>query len=127
MDIIDDLASDMLTDPNIEKLCFDKDIAIQFYQALCNVEWYRIIDTEDQVIDKLRGEKPGIWSCSWRYAAGLIADIRNKQYNIRRGEIEDYLDFYCHGTEGVVTPIVLQSLKNIGWNYLNVEFGKLCE
>mgnify|MGYP006266748891 CR=1 FL=1 len=58
------------------------------------------------------------WDCSWRYAAELIAEIR---------EDDSYIDWYCSGTgfkgidftgfveESYVTPEVEKDFKTIGW------------
>jgi hypothetical protein len=56
------------------------------------------------------------WSCSWRYAGGIVADIRNVG--------EDYLDFYCSGIgsdiegyvgESFVTDEIRSDLLDLGW------------
>ena len=56
------------------------------------------------------------WSCSWRYAGGIVADIRNIE--------EDYLDFYCSGIgsnhedyvgESFVTDEIREDLLKLGW------------
>ncbi len=48
-----------------------------------------------------------IYSCSWRYAGGMIADLR--------GLGEDYMDFYCSGGEGLVDPEIEEDLYKLGW------------
>jgi hypothetical protein len=50
---------------------------------------------------------PWIYSCSWRYAGGVVADIRDVG--------EDYINFYCSGNEGHVDAEVLDDLSNFGW------------
>jgi hypothetical protein len=58
------------------------------------------------------------WSCSWRYAGGLVARLRN--------EGEDYLDYYCSSlgpesdepTEGEVTEEIREDLRLLGWKVL---------
>ena len=58
------------------------------------------------------------WSCSWRHAGGIIADMQEKG---------DYIDWYCSGimeegheipgfvTEGTVTDEIEQDLLKLGW------------
>ena len=58
------------------------------------------------------------WDCTWRYAADIIADIRND---------ESYMDWYCSGTgfmgtdftgfveESYVTKEVESDFDSIGW------------
>lgn len=55
------------------------------------------------------------WSCSWRYAGGIIANIRKQG---------DYMDWYCSGiggavgayvNESVITDEIRQDLFSIGW------------
>jgi len=76
-----------------EKLA-DKEYAVDMYSALCNMRWK----------NKSTGE---IYSCSWRYAGGLIADIRDVG--------ENYMDFYCSGNEGHVSESIETDLNNLGW------------
>jgi hypothetical protein len=95
------------------RLLSDREIAVEFYQALCNVDWEKVFvgTEEDRVFDKLRGADYRIWHCSWRYAGGLIADIRNWKYNLN----EDYMDFYCSGNESEITDRVRHCFERIGW------------
>jgi hypothetical protein len=73
----------------------DTEFAIKVYRALCNTRW----------IDK---DNPhNVFSCSWRYAGALIADIRDKD--------ESYMDFYCSGNEGVIDPEVLEFFDSLGF------------
>jgi hypothetical protein len=64
----------------IDKVKGDVVYAQNLYAALCNTEYQRN-DTWPILTDKR-------WSCSWRYAGGIIADIR---------EEGDYIDWYCSG------------------------------
>ena len=85
----------------------DKEFAQECYAALCNMQWQRIDDPEV------------IYSCSWRYAGGLIAEIR------RGGE--DYLTWYCSGIgsgtpEGIVTQRVREAFNSLGWKELPYDF-----
>jgi hypothetical protein len=64
----------------IEKAKCDKVYAQHLYAALCNNEF-----TRNEVWPILTEKK---WSCSWRRAGGIIADMR---------EEGDYIDWYCSG------------------------------
>lgn len=85
--------------------------AQNMYAALCNMQWCKAdvwpILTEDY------------WSCSWRYAGGLVAEI------VGEG---DYLSYYCSGinnededatrktvSEGTVTDEIREDLNKLGW------------
>jgi hypothetical protein len=72
----------------------DEEFAKDVYRALCNMRW-RMKRT------------PFKYSCSWRYAGGLIAQLREQG--------EDYIDFYCSGNEGIVAPNVKEIFYNLGW------------
>jgi hypothetical protein len=99
--------------------------AQNLYAALCNREWQ-----EHHVFEILADRT---WSCSWRYAGGLIADMRGKG---------DYLDWYCSGSirshpdddlaagptdikgyvgESVITPEIQQDITGIGWRPVEVD------
>lgn len=86
------------------------------YAAMCNNDFQRI-----DVWPVLKGEK---WSCSWRYAGGIIADMR---------EEGDYIDWYCSGIgsglgngdedgskgyvgEGAITDEIREDLRRLGWS-----------
>ena len=89
--------------------------AQNLYAALCNNNFQRL-----DVLPILKGET---WSCSWRYAGGIIADMRQEG---------DYIDWYCSGigdglgngdgdgskgyvSESVVTDEIKEDLKQLGW------------
>lgn len=91
--------------------------AQNLYAALCNILWQRT-----DVFPILKDE---YWSCSWRYAGGIIADMRQQG---------DYIDWYCSGigsglgngdeegvkgyvSEGTVTEEIEQDLKQLGWHW----------
>lgn len=85
----------------LDRIRTDKAFAQSVYAALCNMRWAH---------DGL--DEP--WSCSWRYAGGIIAEIRDEG---------DYLDWYCSGIwnddgtpEGEVTPEVAEALSELGWS-----------
>jgi len=84
------------------KICLSEKIkndeyAVDVYRALCNMRW------RNESIDDT-------YSCSWRYAGGLVAELRGKG--------EDYLDFYCSGGEGRVSKEVELDLNDLGWSKL---------
>ena len=56
--------------------------------------------------------KEDTWSCSWRYAGGIVADIEGKG---------DYMDYYCSGSEGHVFEEIEQDLFNLGWMVVTQE------
>lgn len=107
------LDEEMKTDVLVISYIENRDIAVDFYRALCNMRWKKDINTtaEDKIIDKLRGIDSAVWSCTWRYAGGLIAAMRNEHYNTT----EDYMDFYCSGEEGCVSPLVKECFERMGW------------
>lgn len=81
-----------------ERVQGDPDFARALYAALCNNE-FRPDNAE--AFDKN-------WSCSWRYAGGLVAQI---------GDVgEDYMDYFCSGNEGKVTPEIHALLASVGWS-----------
>jgi hypothetical protein len=108
-----DLSREMMDDDTIVNHLKDISIATDFYRALCNMRWKKItaLDKQEQIIDKLKGIDSLIWSCSWRSSGGIIADIRNKHYNTT----EDYMDYYCAGQEGEISPLVERCFNDIGW------------
>lgn len=71
----------------------DHDFAVELYGALCNADWRHDDGTE--------------WSGSWRYAGGVVAELRDLG--------EDYLDFYCSGGEGEITERVAEAMGALGW------------
>lgn len=64
----------------LEKVRGDEVYAQHVYAALCNTDWQRA--------DPWPILKNETWSCSWRHAGGIIADMR---------EEGDYIDWYCSG------------------------------
>jgi len=48
-----------------------------------------------------------LYSCSWRYAGGIIAEIRNQG--------EDYMDFFCSSGEGIIDLEFAKDMKQLGW------------
>lgn len=107
------LERDMNENSKLISLLADFEVATDFYRALCNMRWRKKIEIpeDDLIVEKLKGLETGVWSCSWRYAGGIIADIRNAHH----GAKEDYLDFYCSGNEGYVSETVSKCFEDMGW------------
>jgi hypothetical protein len=86
--------------------------AQNLYAAMCNNVFQR-----NEVWPRLKDE---YWSCSWRSAGGIVAELRGQG---------DYMDWYCSGIFGVgeadsfqgyvsestVTDEIRQDLFAIGW------------
>lgn len=116
------------TDWILEKARESRVYAQHLYAALCNNEFQKL-----EVMPILKEET---WSCSWRRAGGIIADMRQDG---------DYIDWYCSGirnddlvtdeetwnwtseaqlryrerqafvAESVVTDEIRADLKRLGW------------
>lgn len=102
------------TDWILEKVRASDAYAQNLYAAMCNNGFIK-----RDVIPILKGEE---WSCSWRYAGGIIADMQQKG---------DYIDWYCSGIrgdggstdpeyqkfvgEGCITDEIRQDLQRLGW------------
>lgn len=84
----------LYADNEIKALVQNEEFATGLYAAMCNVDWQKEGETT--------------WSCSWRYAGGIVAKLRG------RGEY--YLDFYCSGNEGKVASDVQAVLARLGWH-----------
>jgi len=81
----DNLEYDLLTtDWILEKVRASEAYAQNLYAAMCNNDFIR-----REMWPILKEEK---WSCSWRYAGGIIADMRQEG---------DYIDWYCSGMGGL--------------------------
>lgn len=92
MDMKANLELDLLKVDYIVQKCQNKKYAQNLYAALCNNRFFK---NEQE------------WTCSWRYAGGLVADLRNKG--------EDYMTYYCNGNEGTVTDEIRLDLMEMGW------------
>lgn len=68
------------TDWILEKVRASKSYAQNLYASMCNNGFIKL-----EVIPVLLEEE---WNCSWRYAGGIIADMRQEG---------DYIDWYCSG------------------------------
>lgn len=94
----------------------DNDVYCQnIYAALCNNNFVPL-----ETMAVLSEE---YWSCSWRYAGGIAADIKD-------GDLDGghYMQYYCSGMrsdkydypngyvgEGNVTDEIREDLAKIGW------------
>ena len=67
----------------IDKCQKREEYAQNLYAAMCNRSFQK-----NAVWDRLKNTN---WSCSWRYAGGIVADMRGKG---------DYIDWYCSGIRG---------------------------
>jgi hypothetical protein len=92
--------------------------AQNLYAAMCNNDFQKL-----DVIEVLKDNK---WSCSWRYAGGIVAHMRGQG---------DYIEWYCSGIrggmnfddtddidrdknyvgEGCITEEIKQDLQKLGW------------
>lgn len=105
------LEYDLRSSEYIVEKCKNKAYAQNIYAALCNNEFIK-----NDVVQILTEET---WSCTWRYAGGIVADL------VGEG---DYLDWYCSGirhddgemtslyvSEGDVTDEIKDDLFKLGW------------
>ena len=105
------LEYDLRSSEYIVEKCKNRAYAQNIYAALCNNEFQR-----NDVMPILKDET---WTCSWRYAGGIVADLCGEG---------DYLDWYCTGIrhddgdltinyvgEGMVTDEVQEDLFKLGW------------
>jgi len=108
-----------------------EEYAQNLYAAMCNNEFQK-----NEVWPLLKDQR---YSCSWRYAGGIVADMR---------EEGDYIDWYCSGIgggiseeqltdmtpedqaryhwvtenfvdESTVTDEIREDLKLLGWNVID--------
>jgi hypothetical protein len=78
------LEQDLLASPlMLARVRESRVYAQHLYAAMCNREFVK-----NELWPQLKGET---WSCSWRHAGGIIADMR---------EQGDYMDWYCSGIQG---------------------------
>ena len=94
----------------LDKARTSKTYAQHIYAALCNTQWCKR-DTWQILTEQY-------WTCSWRYAGGVVADMIGKG---------DYVGWYCSGLdidgsetpsfvrEGHVTEEIAADLSKLGW------------
>jgi hypothetical protein len=116
----------------VDKVRSSDAYAQNLYAALCNNAFQKL-----EVVPVLRDE---VWSCTWRYAGGVVADIRCEG---------DYMDWYCSGihgdpeeidyaaaeaqgfeiqkyvSESIVTDEIRQDLKLLGWTVIKNYYDKI--
>jgi hypothetical protein len=80
-----------------DKAKASKFYAQNLYAAMCNQDWQK-----NEVWPLLKDET---YSCSWRYAGGIVADM------VEQG---DYIDWYCSGIRGGADPAVDNNDKLLG-------------
>lgn len=94
------------TDWILEKVRSSDTYAQNLYAAMCNNDFIK-----REMWNILKEQT---WSCSWRHAGGIIADMQ---------ETGDYVDWYCSGMfnklgcviECVVTEEIEFDLHKLGW------------
>jgi hypothetical protein len=103
------LEKDLRTSEYISSKCKASEIYSQnLYAALCN---------NDFIKDNQK------WSCSWRSAGGIVANLR---------EEGDYIDWYCSGMgsdpngvgEGIITDEIRKDITDLGWDIINFSDGE---
>jgi hypothetical protein len=90
----------------VAKIKNSKVYAQNLYAAMCNNEFIHY--------DVLSILKEDTWRCSWRYAGGIMADIR--------GGDEDYMDYYCSGIRNEVQEITNDPDEEDAKNYVSESY-----
>lgn len=115
-----DLEQDLINSPAVVAKVRQSEIYAQnLYAALCNNVFQKI-----ELWSVLKNQT---WSCTWRYAGGIIADMRDEG---------DYIAWYCSGMggmfgddvdrrmplfvpEGTVTQAIAEDLVELGWQVVD--------
>ena len=116
----------------VDKVRSSDAYAQNLYAALCNNAFQKL-----EVVPILRDDA---WSCTWRYAGGVVAGIRCEG---------DYMDWYCSGIKGdpeeidyaaaeaqgfeiqkyvsetIITDEIRQDLKLLGWTVIEDYYDKI--
>lgn len=79
-----------------EKVRNDEVYAQNLYAAMCNNEFVK-----NDIWLLLKDER---WSCSWRYAGGIIANMRQEG---------DYIDWYCSGIQNDYSDMDDEQFTNL--------------
>ena len=119
------LDQELLANEHIGIRCTEDYYAQNLYAALCNMQW--------QPVEMWAVLSDEMWSCSWRGAGGIIANIRNQITMNPDGYTgdESYITWYCSGLadtdtgvesessgyvpEGKVTAEIARDLLQLGW------------
>ena len=108
----------LTTDWILQKARSSESYAQNLYASMCNMRWCRH--------DMWPILKEEYWHCTWRYAGGIVADMRQQG---------DYIDWYCSGIrdmsldeeenkvwdankfvqEGHITEEIREDMKRLGW------------
>jgi hypothetical protein len=116
----------LTTDWILAKARAEESYSQNLYAAMCNNDFIKL-----EVVPILRQDPDrDYWSASWRYAGGIVADMRQKG---------DYIDWYCSGMgglngydqdsetfeqwqartkyvpEGCITDEIRNDLQRLGW------------
>ena len=105
-----DLEQDLKNSKMILAKVQNERYAQNLYAAMCNMRWQK-----SEVWPVLKDE---LWSCTWRYAGGIVAELQGKG---------DYLNWYCSGirddesltefvSESQVTDEIKADLASLGWH-----------
>lgn len=78
-----------------DKVKAREEYAQNLYAAMCNNDFQKL-----DVWPLLKGQT---YSCSWRYAGGIIADMQ---------ETGDYIDWYCSGIKGYASENELAAMTD---------------
>lgn len=100
---VNNMEYDLLTtDWILEKVRTRDDYAQNLYAAMCNNEFIPF-----EVVPILRQDpEKDYWSCSWRSAGGIIADMQEKG---------DYIDWYCSGIRDITEESSLTEEEENTW------------
>ena len=110
------MADDMARSHMILEKVKQERYAQNLYAALCNMRWQK-----SEVWPVLKND---LWSCTWRSAGGIVAELQGKG---------DYLSWYCSGirggylpediileqgfvSESTVTDEIRADLASLGWH-----------
>lgn len=113
---------DLRSTPWVVEKCKSDTYAQNLYSAMCNMQFAKFTQTGDR-IETYRNLREEYWSCSWRSAGGVVANLRGEG---------DYIDWYCSGIgsglgngdedgvkgyvpEGVITDEIRDDLAKLGW------------
>jgi hypothetical protein len=104
----------------VEKAMASDTYAQNLYAAMCNREW------QHQDVWTVLNDQ--VWSCSWRSAGDIVANIQGKG---------DYMDWYCSGMTGIpdnhgqtpkqfvpeghITAEIREDLAKLGWHPVDIE------